>query len=186
MDLEPDTRQDHDERPARDRGFGLIENLVAVVLLGLIASTILAGMWTVIRLSRFSDDQAKVASVLGSASDRVANFDYDPCPVTLDAEGTEINVYAGIAKGAAGAVKWPTETVTVISMKYWQPGTGWVDQNGMVATGCNEGTGLTDALTMQKVTIRVEAPGGGYGRSMEVVKTPVRADYNPANDPNNV
>lgn len=176
-----DTDADPVVEQPRDAGFSLVENVVAVVLLGFIASAILVGMWTVIRVSSFSDDQAKVVSVLGSASDRVANFDYDPCPVTADGE----NIYEGIAKGAAGAVDWVTSSVTVTEMRYWQPGTGWTTENGLAGGSCNPGSGLSDSRTMQKVTLTVTAPSGKYARSVEVVKTPVRPDYNPANDPAN-
>ena len=44
----------------RDRGSSLIEVVIAVALMGIVVSGVLAAMWSAIRLSRFSDDQAKV------------------------------------------------------------------------------------------------------------------------------
>jgi Flp pilus assembly protein TadG len=176
------TDQPDDERT--DGGVAIVENLVAIVLLGLIASSMLAGIYTVIRVSSFSDDQAKVSSVLGSASDRVANFAYSACPQTVDAGGNPINTYQGIARGAVDGVGWDPSVVTVTKMEYWQPGNGWVTSNGL-AGDCNSQSGLTQASAMQKVTISVTAESGGYTLENDVIKTPVIADYNPANDPAN-
>ena len=43
-----------------DRGSSLIEVVIAVALMGIVVSGVLGALWSAIRLSRFSDDQAKV------------------------------------------------------------------------------------------------------------------------------
>jgi prepilin-type N-terminal cleavage/methylation domain-containing protein len=167
-----------------DRGNSLIEVMIAIFLMGLIASSIIAGIRGVIAVSQLSDDQARVSSVLGSASDRVANFSYSPCPETVGAGGEIENQYQSIARGAVDGVNWDPSVVEIVAVEYWQPGVGWSPTNGLAGT-CNSQTGLTEAASMQKVTIQVTSESGKYTLQSDVIKTPVVADYNPANDPNN-
>ena len=180
-DIDPNRATPDTEQRTTDRGLSLVEVLVAVTLVGMIAVAIMGGLWAIIRVSSFSDDQAKVSSVLGSASDRVANFAYSACPETLDGDGNPTNVYQGIARGAVDGVDWHPSTVTVTEMEYWEPGVGWSPTNGL-GSDCNSQTGLTEASAMQKVTITVTSESGKYSLSHDVIKTPVVADYNPAND----
>ena len=155
----------------RDRGSSLIEVVIAVALMGIVVSGVLAAMWSAIRLSRFSDDQAKVEAVLGSAADRLANYAYIPCP-TNDSNGG----YLPIIQAAAGTVDWPTSSVALTSMYFWNPtsvssGT-WITTNGLSGAECNETASLTTARTLQRITFMVTSPSG-YSKSLEVVKSNV-------------
>jgi type II secretory pathway pseudopilin PulG len=151
----------------RDRGSSLIEVVIAVALMGIVVSGVLGA----IRLSRFSDDQAKVEAVLGSAADRLANYAYIPCPTNNSNGG-----YLPIIQAAAGTVDWPTSTVALTGMYFWSStstssGT-WLTTNGLSATECNESASLTTARTLQRITFMVTSPSG-YSKSLEVVKSNV-------------
>ena len=98
----------------RDRGSSLIEVVIAVALMGIVVSGVLGALWSAIRLSRFSDDQAKVEAVLGSAADRLANYAYIPCPTNNSNGG-----YLPIIQAAAGTVDWPTTSVALTGMYFW-------------------------------------------------------------------
>ena len=155
----------------RDRGSSLIEVVIAVALMGIVVSGVLAAMWSAIRLSRFSDDQAKVEAVLGSAADRLANYAYIPCPTNNSNGG-----YLPIIQAAAGTVDWPTSSVALTSMYFWNPtsvssGT-WITTNGLSGAECNETASLTTARTLQRITFMVTSPSG-YSKSLEVVKSNV-------------
>lgn len=161
--------------PTTDRGNTFVEVLVSIVLMGTIVVALLLAIQTTIRLSRISDDQAKVESVLGSAADRVANFAYSPCPGSDGAE------YLDIARAAAPAVGWTGEVVTIESVTFWHPATPtssaqWLTSNGLDASQCLPSVSLTDERTLQKVRIVVTAPQGGYTSSIDVVKANFRPD----------
>ena len=155
----------------RDRGSSLIEVVIAVALMGIVVSGVLAAMWSAIRLSRFSDDQAKVEAVLGSAADRLANYAYIPCPTNNSNGG-----YLPIIQAAAGTVDWPTSSVALTGMYFWNPTSAssgtWITTNGLSGAECNETASLTTARTLQRITFMVTSPSG-YSKSLEVVKSNV-------------
>jgi hypothetical protein len=154
-----------------DRGSSLIEVVIAVALMGIVVSGVLGAMWSAIRMSSFSDDQAKVEAVLGSAADRLANYAYIPCPTNISNGG-----YLPIIQAASGTVDWPTSSVTLTQMYFWNPSstsTGtWLTTNGLSGTECNETASLTTARTLQRITFMVTSPSG-YSKSLEVVKSNV-------------
>ena len=155
----------------RDRGSSLIEVVIAVALMGIVVSGVLGALWSAIRLSRFSDDQAKVEAVLGSAADRLANYAYIPCPTNNSNGG-----YLPIIQAAAGTVDWPTSSVSLTGMYFWNstsaPSGTWVTTNGLSGAECNETASLTTARTLQRITFLVTSPSG-YSKSLEVVKSNV-------------
>jgi Flp pilus assembly protein TadG len=160
---------------AVDRGNTFLEILISVALMGTIVVALLLAMQTSITLSRISNDQAKVESVLGSAADRVANFAYSPCP---GADGAE---YLDIARAAAPAVGWTGAVVTIDEVTYWHPATPtdpqqWKTTNSLSPTECLPSVSMTDQRTLQKVRIRVTSPGGDYSRTIDVVKANFRPD----------
>jgi hypothetical protein len=122
-------------------------------------------------LSRFSDDQAKVEAVLGSAADRLANYAYIPCPTNNSNGG-----YLPIIQAAAGTVDWPTSSVSLTGMYFWNSTSAssgtWVTTNGLSGAECNETASLTTARTLQRITFLVTSPSG-YSKSLEVVKSNV-------------
>ena len=162
-----------------DRGSSLIEVVIAVSLMGIVVAGVLGAMWSAIRMSQFSDDQAKVEAVLSSAADRLSNYAYIPCPA---ANGG----YLPIIQAAAGTVDWPTTTVTLTAMAYWTPPLSatststnsnpsngeWLATNGLSPLECNETASLTTARTLQRITFTVTSPAG-VSKSLEVVKANV-------------
>ncbi len=160
------------EPATTDQGNTLVEILISVALMGTIVVTLLLVMQTTIRLSKISNDQAKVESVIGSAADRVANFAYKPCP-GFDGDDR----YLSIAQAAAPAVGWTASTVSIDEVRFWQPDTqSWELTNGLDASLCNASISLTDSRTLQKVRIRVTSPDGGRTRTTDVVKANFRPD----------
>lgn len=157
----------------QDRGSSLIEVVIAVALMGLLVPGILGAMWSAIRMSGFSDDQAKVEAVLGGAADRLTNYAYIPCPTSSGNGG-----YLPIIQAASGAVDWPTSAVTLTKIEFWNPtspSTGaWQAINNLAGNECNEAASLTTARTLQRVTVTVTAPSG-VSASLEVVKSNVLA-----------
>lgn len=153
-----------------DTGATFTEILVAVVLLGITVVTLLGAMQATVAMSALSNDQAKAESVLGSAADRVANFAYKPCP------GSDGAGYLAIAQAAAPAVGWTGDVVTIDAVQFYRPDTeSWSSENGLDAGSCNSSVGLTDARTLQKVTIRVTT-AGGYTSTIDVIKANFRPD----------
>lgn len=155
----------------RDRGSSLIEVVIAVALMGVVISGVFGAMWSAIHLSKFSDDQAKVEAVLGSAADRLANYAYIPCPTNISYGG-----YLPIIQAAAGTVDWPSSTVALTGMYFWNPtspasGT-WLVTNALSVTECNETASLTTARTLQRIQFTVTSPSG-YAKTLEVVKSNV-------------
>jgi type II secretory pathway pseudopilin PulG len=144
-----------------DEGSSLVETVIAVSLMGLVVAGVLGAMWSSVRLSRFSDDQAKVEAVLGSAADRLANYAYIPCPTI---------------SGNGGYLPIVQATVTLVSLRYWSPTSAsegtWATTNGLSGTQCNESASLTTARTLQLITISVTSPSG-YSKQLEVVKNNV-------------
>jgi hypothetical protein len=155
-----------------DAGFSLAENLVAITLMGTAILTVIGAMWTTVRTSQFSDDQAKVEAVLGGAVDALASIAFQPCPVSDD--GT--NGYDQYAQVGAAAVDWPSSTVKITRMKYWDPyNDDWASTNGVEGSDCASTAFLSTAKTMQLLTITVTTPEGDYSRSIDLVMTDLRS-----------
>ena len=164
-----------DERPpdptGRDRGFTLSEVIVAIALTGVLVLTIIAAGWTLIRVSRVSDEQAAVEAVLGAAADELTQFGWRSCPE----ETLDYNVRVG---EAATRIDWPTSAVTVAGIQYWDITTRtWSSTNPFVDTGtgtCGPVPTTAAASRMQRVTVSATAPGGTQSRELEVVVAEIR------------
>lgn len=153
-----------------DRGYTLVEMLVAIVLMGTIVLAIMGGMWAVVRASSQNDQRAKVQAVLGAAGDGISNYRYISCP-EVD-EG-----YEPFGQKAAAAVGWPLDSVEIVAYRYWNPDTeSWDENNSVQGDECNPNVTLTTSKTLQKLTIRAEAPGGGYSATIDIVKADIRPE----------
>lgn len=143
------------------------------MLLALVVSSILPAMWSAIRVSRFSDTEAKIEAVLGSAVDRVTNYGWHPCPETDSAGG-----YRSKAQNAAAMFEWPRETVEFVSIRYWDTSTRtWSTVNPVPTADCGRTTiSLTKERTLQEVTLRVTAPDGSQTSQIALVMGDLRTD----------
>jgi prepilin-type N-terminal cleavage/methylation domain-containing protein len=173
-----DERHDVDEAPSsaghgRQRGFSLVEILVSISLFGVLITAILPAMWSTIRISRFSDTQAKVEAVLGSAVDRITNYGYVSCPETEQNGG-----YESKAQAASAIFRWEPDTVEIVDIKYWNAvNKVWTDTNPVPSGNCDsEVLGITKASTLQLVSIRVTAPDGSQSNEVDVVMGDIRTD----------
>jgi len=156
-----------------DDGYTLVEVLVSLALMGLVISSILPAMWSAVRVSRFSDTQAKVEAVLGSAVDRVSNYGWHPCPETDSLGG-----YAAKAKNAAAIFEWPSSTVEVLDVQYWDTSSKtWSTTDPVSAADCGRTViSITKERTLQKVTIRVTSPDGEQTNELDLVMGDIRTD----------
>jgi prepilin-type N-terminal cleavage/methylation domain-containing protein len=158
---------EHDDRP-RDRGYTLIEMLVAIALMGSIVLAIMGGMWAVVRASAQNDERAKVGAVLGAAGDGISNYRYIACP---EVDGG----YEEFAQKAAASVGWPLGSVAIVNYQYWNPDTrNWDENNSIQGADCNPNVGLTTSKTLQKLTIRATSPSGSYSAAIDIVKSDIR------------
>ena len=154
-----------------DAGFTLSEVVVAISLTGLLVLTIVAAGWTLIRVSRVTDDQAAVEAALGAAADELAQFGWQSCPEeTLD--------YHLRVGEAATRVGWPTSSVAIADIEYWDITTEtWSATNPFVDTGtglCGAVPTTAAASRMQRVTVEAAAPGGTQSRKLQVVVAAIR------------
>ena len=162
-----------------EAGFSLVEVTVAVVFLGLAGVLVLGGLFSIVRASQVTKDQAKVEAVLARAAEKVTNRDYIPCP---PASGS--GSYLEAAQSAATAVGWPAQTVSIVGVSYLDPallpaGPGnpgsprpWAASN-TAGGGCDPSLSSTSVRSVQKIVVRVTSPSGSYSRQLEVVKNNV-------------
>ena len=142
---------------ARDPGFGLVEIVVAIALIGIAVVPIMMAAIINVRASSQTRTSAKVETVLANAADRVNRAK----------EGCDYHVYveaAALSQGwevsqAVATYEWydPADSPTVLGT--WNPG------------ACPGGD-RTEGL-VQKVTITVISPNGDIRRTMQVVKSDV-------------
>ncbi|MCE9621901.1 MAG: prepilin-type N-terminal cleavage/methylation domain-containing protein [Actinomycetia bacterium] len=141
----------------RDRGYTLVEVLVAVVLMGVaIVPIMMAGIVT-IKSSASSRNAARVETVLANAADRVNRA----------GESCNYDVYVQAAAQAEG---WSAEQATA-TYSYYVPAASPTTLGTWVAGAC-PGVTWPDGL-VQKVTITVTAPNGHPTRTIEMVKSDV-------------
>ena len=155
----------------RDRGFTLSEVVVAISLTGVLVLVIVGAAFTLIRTSRVSDDQAAIEAVLGAAADELAQFGWQSCPAETDD-------YQQRAQEAASRVNWPTSSVQISAIEYWDISTAtWSNTNPFFNTAegeCEFVPTIAAASRMQRVTVTASAPGGTQSRDLEVVVAEIR------------
>jgi prepilin-type N-terminal cleavage/methylation domain-containing protein len=169
MRLRPDLRDRAASSPAgeiagtgrRDRGFTLIEAVIAIALMGTVAIASLSAVTTSIRASSVSRSAAEVETAIVNAADRV-NRAKKSCDYTI---------YAQAAVQTEG---WPA-SAAVVTQQYYQPSGSpsvagqWLE-GPLSAPAC---PGVQSDLLVQKVTIQITNPDGNVTRSIEVVKSDV-------------
>jgi type II secretory pathway pseudopilin PulG len=135
--------EDRRARRCRDEaGESLAELLVTIAIIGIAVVTIVSSMAAAIALSTAHRQQASAGTVLVQAAESIKNNTanpYAPCPATYTP-----------ATGPTGY------TVTATPVEYWN-GTAF------------QGSCPSSDLKIQKVTVKVVAPGG-YTTKVDVVK----------------
>lgn len=158
-----------------DDGFTLSEVIVAISLTGVLILAVMAGAWTLVRASRVSDDQAAVEATLGAAADRLTQFGWQPCPEMANVDSA---TYAQVVGAAAERVNWPTSSVQIDQIHYWNIETEQFEVANPFAdpaTGSCTPTDVSSAAAkMQMVRIRVTSPGGTQSRTLDVVVADIR------------
>jgi prepilin-type N-terminal cleavage/methylation domain-containing protein len=154
-----------------DRGFSLTEVVIAIALTGILVLTVIAAGWTLIRVSKVSEDQAALEAVLGAAADELSQFGWQSCPV-------ETGSYLAEVQKAASRVEWDPSSVSISRIEYWDIGSEqWINDNPFVDSATGDCTAIPTtaaASRMQRVTISGTSPGGTQTRRLQVVVAEIR------------
>lgn len=144
-------------RACTDRGFSLVEVLVAIVLMGLaVIPLMLSGVMSV-RSSGLSRELARVETVLANAADRI-----NRAPESCN--------YDVVVQAAALAEGWASDRVTV-TYAHYQPASLPTVWGSWIAGAC-PGTQRPQGL-VQRLTVTVTSPSGDVSRTLVVVKSDV-------------
>jgi prepilin-type N-terminal cleavage/methylation domain-containing protein len=147
-------------RGADDAGFGLLEVLVAVVLLGLGAAGTLTGISISIRGSHEAASLTGARRWLVSAADYVVSDNVARVPCT-SGEAAVRAAYQSAAQSLTSAIPagWPASLITVVpSVTFFNGST--------FGSTCYEANGLT----LQMFTLRTQSPDGKEVETVTVVK----------------
>lgn len=148
-------------RGATDRGSGLIEILVAVVLLGLGAAGTLTALTVAIRGSGQAARLSSARRWLISAADYVAS-DAVPRVACTSGEPAVRSAYQSAAQSVSSArpAGWSASSITVDAAVLFWNGTSY-------GTTCYESSGLR----LQLITLRATSPTGGQTETLTLVKS---------------
>jgi prepilin-type N-terminal cleavage/methylation domain-containing protein len=147
---------------AHDRGFSLVEMVIAISLIGMMIVPILQAVATSIVASATSRSAAQVETALVNAADRV-----NRAPLHCD--------YSIYAQAAVQTQGWDADRVS-LTQYYYVPGANataagtWVEGPALTPA-CERGT-PTDGI-VQKVRMSITSPDNKVTRTIEVVKSDV-------------
>ncbi len=145
-----------------DRGFSIVEIVVAIVLMGTVGVAVMTSVWTGVRASSQARTAAQVETAIVNAVDRIVR-----APKRCD--------YTIYAQAAVQTEEWPPSSASVVQ-QYYVPGPDattdgqWL--TGSASTPACAGAAPTDLL-VQRVTIQITSPDGKISREIEVVKSDV-------------
>ncbi|MCU1387867.1 MAG: hypothetical protein JWL72_1205 [Ilumatobacteraceae bacterium] len=150
-------------RGRTDSGFGLVEIIMAVVIMSIVIVPTLNAVITAVRAGTTNTDLAEVQTVLQNAADRVNRVTPKTCDYTI------------YAQAAAQTEGWLPSTTTVVQ-KYYTPGAtaavpGTWTAGAAPYPAC-PGASVTPLL-VQMVTITVRSPDGKVTKTVQVVKSDV-------------
>ena len=143
---------------ARDGGFGLVESLVAIAVMGIALIPLMMAALASVESSSMRRTATRVETVLANAADRV------------NRAGESCAGYDVYVKAAALVEGWES-TQASATYEYYVPA-DLPTAAGVWQTGKCPGATRPDGL-VQLVTITVTSPDGRITRTMEVVKSDV-------------
>ena len=145
-----------------DRGFSIVEVVVAIVLMGTVGIAVMNSVWVGVKASSQARTAAQVETAIVNAVDRIVR-----APKRCD--------YTFYAQAAAQAEEWPPSSASV-THQYYVPGANAMTDGqwltGSASTPACAGPAATDLL-VQRVKIRITSPDGRISREIEVVKSDV-------------
>lgn len=145
-----------------DKGFSIVEILVAIVLMGTVGIATMSATWAGVRASAQSRTAAHVETAIVNAVDRIIR-----APKRCD--------YTIYAQAAVQTEGWPPSSATLIQ-EYYVPGPDAITNGQWLAGAATApacaGPAPADLL-VQRVTIQISSPDGGIRREIEVVKSDV-------------
>lgn len=153
----------------RDLGATLVEILIAIVVLGTVVVTVLAGLLTTITASALDRDHANAHAWLQTAADMLYARDLNQCDPAVPA-ATEIAAtiadYEATIQQTENPEGWDAANIEIVGLEWWSididPATGI----GTEAWGSQCDSGDTN---LQKVAIQVSAENGRIVESVEVI-----------------
>ena len=140
-----------------DAGSTLVELLMTVLILGVVFVVILGGMMTGLVASDLHRKQATSETVIRSYAEAVKAAPYSVCaaPAAYAAPAAGYSVPVGLS---------PTYSVSVVSVRYWQPGGATGSFVGSLASCPGADNNL------QSVTLKVVSSDGRDAETLQVVK----------------
>jgi prepilin-type N-terminal cleavage/methylation domain-containing protein len=146
-----------DREHVRDRGFSIVEVVMAIAILSVVLLPVLDAVFTNVKASALLSEAARVETVLQNAADRV-----NRAPKKCD--------YAVYVSAAAQSEGWPADSATVRVWRY-EPAANPALAGTWIEGAC-AGSTPTDLL-VQKMEITVSNPTKTLSRTIQVVKSDV-------------
>jgi prepilin-type N-terminal cleavage/methylation domain-containing protein len=147
---------------ARDAGFGLIELLISITLLGIGMVGILGAYGTLVQSGDLSKKYAEVAPTLNAVAESLGDpgrNQYLNC--VTPASNPTYNPIAGVTLPSG----YSTAQITW-SVAYWN---GTIFQPSSVANSCYDTT-IGSFARLQQLTVSVQSPDGRVQQTVTIVK----------------
>lgn len=163
----------HRNRVRRDAGVSLIEQLIAITLMGTVVASLLTAVQVTTSASSSDRDHANLYAWLQAASDEVHNGPRVKCTA---GRAAVIASYDALVQQAEPPSSWNgSASIRVTNVQFLgrsgpNASFEWSDNFCFESTAPG-GTYWESPLTTQKVTIRAEAPGGRMEFVLETIKS---------------
>jgi prepilin-type N-terminal cleavage/methylation domain-containing protein len=137
-----------------DRGYTLIELLVAVAILGIAGTTVVGGIGMMVKSADYERKESVAALQINGFAEAVTATGYLPCAT------------AATYQAATAFVSPPGYTASISAVAYWDAATpGSFDPSGAPASVC---PGTDSGL--QRITLTVSSSDGRDTETLRVVK----------------